>query len=96
MGIFDNNKEKIEELQGENNRLRFEVERLERDILSLQKKIESTQPLVDSLKKKIDEQQKCITKYSIEVTSDEEKWEEHLAKENPRKNKSKGKDKTYE
>lgn len=65
MGFFDNKDKTIEELTGENNRLKFEIEDLKRTIEGLKLKIQEQQPFIDSLKEELDEKSQIIEDYNL-------------------------------
>lgn len=82
--IFFRNKDKIiEELKGEINRLRFEIEDLERIQESLLNKIEylESNSLIQSLQNKIDEQAEYINMYVTTTLATKQGARRHRLKE---------------
>lgn len=93
MGIFNKNRDELEALRAENNKLKFEVEDLKLTIKTLKEMNKKQEPLISALQKRLEEKQRYIDKYHIEVIKDEDKWEKHqsIDKKNKSKNKANNK-----
>lgn len=67
MGFFEDKNKIIEELRGENNRLKFQIEDLNRTINSLKQDLQKQQPLIDKLMEQLDVAEQKIEDYHIDL-----------------------------